>query len=56
MRSAQVLVNILVILLKGCCCELCVTPEFVTSGGEDFNLGVRDEALLLGAFCVAKFY
>ena len=29
----------MIALLKVCCCELCVTPGFVTSGREDFDLG-----------------
>ena len=35
--------------MKGCCCEPCVTPEFVTSGGENFELGseMRLESLEL---------
>ena len=36
--------------MKGCCCELCVSPGFVTSGGEDFNLGSEMRLDYLGNF------
>ena len=41
--------------MKGCCCDLCVTPGFMTSGGEDFHLG-SEMRLHYGAFRVAKFH
>ena len=37
--------------MKGCC----VTPGFMTSGGEDFHLG-SEMRLHYGAFRVAKFH
>ena len=36
--------------IKGCCFELCVSPGFVTSGGEDFNLGSEMRLDYLGNF------
>ena len=32
-------IRVIIVLLKGCCCELCVTLGFVTSRREDFDLG-----------------
>ena len=30
--------------MKGCWCKLCAMPRFVSSGGEEFDPGIRDEA------------
>ena len=32
-------IRVMIVLLKGGCCELCVTPRFMTSGREDFDVG-----------------
>ena len=43
-------------LIKGCCCESYVTPGYLTSRGEDFDLGSETRLDYLELFCVAKFY
>lgn len=44
------------VVVKGCCCEPCVTLGLMTSRREVSDLRVEVGAYLLGAFCVAKFY